>query len=80
MIKQSKEVTTSLTIVDIHDIARSSATFGINTFFIAHPAEALKKLAEIMTKHWREGFGSTYNPKRKLRPSQELISVLILMR
>ena len=73
--KTGKEVTTSLTMVDIHDIARSSATFGLSTFFIAHPAPALRKLAEIMTKHWREGFGSTYNPKRKAALSKVDICV-----
>lgn len=73
--KTGKVVTTSLTIVDIHDIARSSTTFGLKNFFIAHPATALRKLAEIMTRHWSEGFGSTYNPKRKTALSKVEICI-----
>lgn len=58
-------VTTSLTPIDIHDIARSCTTYGVETFFIAHPSPHLKKLARTLLEHWDSGFGSTYNPNRK---------------
>ena len=63
--KQGKIVTTSLTLIDIHDLARSSRTYGVRRLFIAHPSAALRKLGRTVTDHWREGFGATYNPKRK---------------
>jgi hypothetical protein len=63
--KQGKIVTTSLTMIDVHDIARSSRTFGIHTFFVAHPSPLLRKLARTLRSHWQEGFGATYNPNRK---------------
>ena len=63
--KQGTLVTTSLTMIDLHDIARSSKTFGVNTTFIAHPSAALRKLANTLKNHWEEGFGATYNPNRK---------------
>lgn len=58
-------VTTSLTMIDLHDIARSSATFGVRNFFIAHPAAAIRKLARTLKSHWETGYGATYNPNRK---------------
>ena len=63
--KQGKIVTTSLTLLDIHDMARSSRTYGVQSLFIAHPAPALRKLAQTLQDHWEEGFGATYNPNRK---------------
>ena len=63
--KQGKIVTTSLTLLDIHDMARSSRTYGVNTLFIAHPAPTLRKLAQTLQDHWEEGYGATYNPNRK---------------
>jgi len=63
--KQGKIVTTSLTMIDLHDIARSCRTYNVNTTFIAHPSLALQKLARILKSHWETGFGSTYNIHRK---------------
>lgn len=63
--KEGKIVTTSLTLIDIHDIARSSATFGATRAYIAHPSPVLRRLAHTIEQHWEEGYGSTYNPDRK---------------
>lgn len=63
--KQQKLVTASLTLIDVHDIARSSATYGLNAFYVAHPAPTIRKLARTLKSHWEDGFGATYNPNRK---------------
>lgn len=63
--KEGKIVTTSLTLIDIHDIARSSATYGVQRAYIAHPSSILRKLAHTIEHHWEEGYGATYNPDRK---------------
>src|SRR5436853_424381 len=63
--KQGKIVTASLTLIDIHDLARGSRTFGITSLFVAHPSPAIRKLAHTLETHWEEGFGATYNPNRK---------------
>lgn len=63
--KEGRLVTTSLTLIDIHDLARSARTYGVKTLFIAHPSAALRKLARTLHAHWDEGFGATYNPNRK---------------
>ncbi len=58
-------VTSALTNMDVHDIARSSRTYGVRRFFVATPVRALRLLAERIMEHWETGFGSTYNETRK---------------
>ena len=65
MDKEGKIVTTSLTLIDIHDIARSSATFGASAAFIAHPSPLIRRMAHTIESHWEEGHGASYNPDRK---------------
>ncbi|MCO6430569.1 MAG: RNA methyltransferase [Deltaproteobacteria bacterium] len=63
--KQGDLVTTSITLIDVHDIARSSRTYGVKSTFVAHPSSALRKLSRTLKGHWEEGFGAEYNPNRK---------------
>ena len=63
--KANNSVTTSLTLNDIQDIARSCRTYGVKQFFVAHPAPSLQRLATRIRMHWEQGYGSTYNTKRK---------------
>jgi hypothetical protein len=58
-------VTTALTNLDLHDIARSSRTFGLERFYIVTPSADQRALAQRITGHWQDGWGSTYNPDRK---------------
>src|SRR5437016_4938606 len=45
-------VSTALTNLDLHDIARSSRTYGLGGFFIVHPVAAQRQLAERIAGHW----------------------------
>jgi hypothetical protein len=72
--KQGRLVTTSLTLIDLHDIARSSKTYGLKSFFISHSSPTMRKLAGIVQSHWQDGFGAAYNPKRQQALS--LVAVL----
>ena len=63
--KNGQIVTTAVTNIDIHDIARSAATYGLRRFFVATPVRALRALSEKIIDHWESGFGSTYNVTRK---------------
>ncbi len=58
-------VTTALTNMDIHDIARSARTYGVRRFYVATPVKALRVLAAKIIEHWQTGYGSTYNLTRK---------------
>lgn len=63
--RRGQIVTTSITNMDIHDIARGACTFGVRRFFVVHPVPALRSLAERILEHWRSGYGSHYNPSRR---------------
>jgi hypothetical protein len=63
--KHREVVTTALTNLDQHDIARSSKTFGLDRFYIVTPSEEQRRLAERISGHWQEGWGAEYNPDRR---------------
>jgi len=62
--KDKVEGTTSVTSLDIHDIARSSATYGITQFAIVTPLEDQQKLVRTLLDFWQEGPGVAYNRVR----------------
>ena len=57
-------VTTSITNIDVHDIARSARTYDVSGFFIGHPILGMRRLTERILWHWMEGHGAAYNPTR----------------
>ncbi|HPS03511.1 MAG TPA: RNA methyltransferase [Candidatus Sumerlaeota bacterium] len=63
--KLGQVVATSLTNLDIHDIARASRTFGVEPYFIVHAVEEMQAFAQEVITHWTEGFGAEYNVTRK---------------
>lgn len=63
--KEGKLITASLTLIDVHDLARSCSTYGVGTLYVAHPAPTIRKLARALKEHWDTGFGAQYNPNRK---------------
>ncbi len=63
--KNGQVVTTAVTNMDIHDIARSGRTYGIRGFYVVTPVKALQKLALKIIDHWQQGYGSQYNVTRK---------------
>jgi len=63
--RQSEVVTTAITNLDLHDIARRSLTYGLTDFFVAHPVAAQRELALRVKTHWTEGSGARRIPDRK---------------
>ena len=62
--KQGATVTTSITNLDLHDIARSACTYGLSQYYVVHPVRALRRLSERILEHWDTGYGKIYNPNR----------------
>lgn len=56
--------TTSLTNLDVHDIARCSRTYGLSRFLVVTPLEDQRRLLETVTRHWICGAGGVSNPDR----------------
>jgi hypothetical protein len=63
--KHKKVVATALTNLDLHDIARSSRTYGVETFFIVHPVAAQRELAQRIAGHWTGEEGAEKNDFRR---------------
>lgn len=63
--KNGHIVTTAVTNMDIHDIARAARTYGLPGFHVVTPVKALQRLASKIVHHWEEGYGSQYNQTRK---------------
>lgn len=59
--RNKEEVTSAITNLDIHDIARIVKTYSLAGYFIVTPDLQQKKLAEKIINHWLEGYGSKYN-------------------
>ena len=62
--KHDKTVISSITNLDVHDIARSVKTFNLDGFFIIHPSQVLRKLIQKVCDHWSHGAGYDYNINR----------------
>ena len=58
-------VTTAVTNLDLHDIARSSRTYGLAGYFVVTPLTSQQELARRIMEHWRTGHGAVYNPRRR---------------
>lgn len=54
----------SVTSIDIHDIARSSSTYGIKKYFITTPLADQKKMIQTFLDFWRSDVGIDYNSDR----------------
>ncbi len=64
--RQGAVVTTAVTNLDVHDIARSAHTFGVPDFFVVHPVGAQRELVNRIREHWVDGSGAKRIPDRKL--------------
>ena len=62
--RAGETVTASVTNIDVHDIARSSHTFGLAGFFVISPIEAQRQLVVGILEHWRSGAGLRRMPHR----------------
>jgi tRNA (guanine37-N1)-methyltransferase len=54
----------SVTSMDIHDIARSSTTYGIKKYFIVTRLDSQKKLVEKFLQFWQSNDKAKVNPSR----------------
>lgn len=64
LLEEKKSGASSLTNLDIHDIARTSCTYGMARFFVVTPLRDQQQLLEDILRHWRQGAGARSNPDR----------------
>jgi len=63
--KRMNVITTSVTNLDLHDIARAARTYEVDKFFIVHPSDSQHHLVGEIVSYWQNGYGGEYNPDRK---------------
>lgn len=63
--KRMEVVTTSVTNLDLHDIARVSRTYNADGFYVVHPSASQQQLIGEILSYWQEGYGVTYNADRR---------------
>ncbi|MDQ5940730.1 MAG: tRNA (guanine37-N1)-methyltransferase [Candidatus Dependentiae bacterium] len=56
--------TTSVTTIDVHDIARTSATYGVKKFYVVTPLHDQKELLRVFFEFWHTDQGRNYNENR----------------
>jgi hypothetical protein len=72
--RQGAVITTAITNLDLHDLARSACTHGVSSVFIVHPVAAQRELALRIQNHWVNGSGARRIPTRE--PAMSLLSVV----
>lgn len=62
--KQGEIITSSVTNLDVHDIARSVRTFDLDGYYVVHPSRTLRKLIQKVCDHWGTESAKLYNHNR----------------
>ncbi|MBI3543818.1 MAG: RNA methyltransferase, partial [Deltaproteobacteria bacterium] len=62
--RTGKQVTTAVTNLDLHDIARSCRTYGITRYFVVNPEVEQERLVKTILGHWREEVSKVHHPSR----------------
>ncbi|MEM6961391.1 MAG: RNA methyltransferase [Myxococcota bacterium] len=78
--RRGEEVTSAVTNVDVHDIARSARTYGLDGYFVVAPVEAQRRVVQRILDHWSSGPGAQRLPSRRdalalCRPVESLAQV-----
>lgn len=79
--KDGSVITTSITNLDVHDIARTARTYNLAQYYIVTPVEAQRSLVEHITGYWKDGEGKERVPQRSealgiVRPIPSLDEVI----
>jgi tRNA (guanine37-N1)-methyltransferase len=81
MDRNGGESVTSITGMDIHDIARACRSYGVKKYIIVTPIEPQREMVKKIASHWITGYGAEFNPDRaeameKIRTASSLEGAL----
>lgn len=62
--RTGRTVTTAVTNLDIHDIARAGRTYGVRRYFVVSPIAAQRDLVLRIVSHWSAGASAERIPER----------------
>lgn len=63
--KNGEVVASAVTNLDIHDLARTARTYGVQGYFVVTPLSDQQILAQRIIDHWTAGPGGYRHPIRK---------------
>lgn len=73
LVKSGEVGTTSVTSIDLHDIARSCRTFGIEQFFAVTPLIDQQEIVRTFLDFWKSDVGKRYNQTRTESTSRLIV-------
>ena len=62
--KNGEVIITSITPMDLHDIARSCLTFGVKKYYVVNHLPTMQYLARRIAEFWESDYGRNYNKTR----------------
>jgi hypothetical protein len=62
--RNGRIITSAITSLDLHDIARTCRTYGAHAFYVVHPVAEQREFARTVIDHWRIGYGRTFDSRR----------------
>jgi len=63
--RNGRVVTSAITSLDLHDIARAARTYGVRGFYVVHPIVEQRDFALRVLDHWRLDYGRLYDSRRR---------------
>ena len=75
--RNGRIVATAITNLDIHDLARSTRTYGLAGYFVVTPLERQRELATRIVGYWNEEEGHRAEALKKVRIASELKEVVV---
>src|SRR5262245_12852990 len=74
--RNGRIVATAITNLDIHDLARSTRTYGLAGYYVVTPLERQRELANRIVGYWNEEEGPRAEALKKVRIASELEQVI----
>jgi len=63
--KNNEVISSAVTNLDLHDIARACRTYGVERFYVVTPLVDQQTLIRRLVSHWISGAGGANNPSRR---------------
>ncbi|MDB5107184.1 MAG: hypothetical protein JWM69_125 [Candidatus Binatus sp.] len=73
--RNGKIITSAVTSLDVHDLARAARTYEVRGMFLVHPIPEQRKFAESLLEHWRYDFGRVHDSRR--REALERVQIVV---
>ena len=62
--RNGRLITSAITSLDLHDLARSSRTYGVRALYVVHPIPDQREFARSVIDHWHIGYGRNFDSRR----------------